>query len=167
MVKRYYDWWKTDAFDTGPSFTIVFQKVSQGINIDDASIQVNKELNGSTAGCGPAHRIAPLAAFKKIPTNKLIDYTRQESPITHYHPDAGNCSGVMALLCRHLLEGHSWIDSKELVKNNNMTKDIWDKIQNANLNSGGYVLDVMHTALHFLDKKDALKTSLQFAGLSN
>ena len=32
LVKRYYHWWKTDAFDTGPTFAMVFQKVSQGIN---------------------------------------------------------------------------------------------------------------------------------------
>ena len=107
LFKRYYHWWKTDAFDTGPTFAMVFQKVSQGVNVDDASIQVNEELKGATAGCGPAHRIAPLAALKKIPTNKLVDYARQEARITHYHPDAGNCSGVMAVLCRHLLEGHS------------------------------------------------------------
>ena len=69
LVKRYHHWWNTDAFDTGPTFAIVFQKVSQGILVEDASIQVNKALNGNTAGCGPAHRIAPLAAFKNIPTN--------------------------------------------------------------------------------------------------
>ena len=167
LVKRYYHWWKTDAFDTGPTFAMVFQKVSQGINVDDASIQVNEELKGATAGCGPAHRIAPLAALKKIPTNKLVYYARQEARITHYHPDAGNCSGVMALLCRYLLEGYSWRDSKDLVSKNDTTKDIWDRIQNANLNNGGYVLDVMHTAFHFLDKDNALKTSLQFADPAN
>ena len=85
LVKRYYHWWNSDAFDTGPTFAMVFQKVSQGISIDDASIQVNKALNGATAGCGPAHRIAPLAAFKNIKTNKLVDYARQETRITHYH----------------------------------------------------------------------------------
>ncbi len=71
LVKRYYHWWKTDAFDTGPTFAMVFQKVSQGVNVDDASIQVNEELKGATAGCGPAHRIAPLAALKKYQRIKL------------------------------------------------------------------------------------------------
>ena len=97
LVKRYYHWWNTDAFDTGPTFAMVFQKVSQGIPIKDASIEVHKALNGKTAGCAPAHRIAPLAAFEKIPTNKLLDYAKQEAKITHYHPDAGNCSAVMIL----------------------------------------------------------------------
>ena len=43
---------------------------------------MNKTLNGNTAGCGPAHRIAPLAAFKNIATNKLLEYARQEARIT-------------------------------------------------------------------------------------
>ena len=167
LVKRYYHWWNTDAFDTGPTFAMVFQKVSQGISIDDASIQVNKALNGATAGCGPAHRIAPLAAFKNMLTNKLVDYARQEARITHYHPDAGNCSGVMVLLCRYLLEGYSWEENKNFVKENKQTKVTWNKIETANLNNGGYVLDVMHSAIHFLDRKDSLKNSLAFAGPAN
>ena len=167
LVKRYYHWWNTDAFDTGPTFAMVFQKVSQGISIEDASIQVHKQLNGMTAGCGPAHRIAPLAGFKDIPTNQLIDFARQEAKITHYHPDAGNCSAVMVLLCRYLIEGHSWNDSKNLVSQNEEMKSTWINIQNANLNAGGYVLDVMHSAVHFLNVEDALEKSLEFAGPSN
>ena len=167
LVKRYYHWWNTDAFDTGPTFAMVFQKVSQGISIEDASIQVHKQLNGITAGCGPAHRIAPLAGFKDIPTNQLIDFARQEAKITHYHPDAGNCSAVMVLLCRYLIEGHSWNDSKNLVSQNEELKSTWINIQNAKLNKGGYVLDVMHSAFHFLNEEDALEKSLKFAGSAN
>ena len=167
LVKRYYHWWNTDAFDTGPTFAMVFQKVSQGISIEDASMQVHKQLNGITAGCGPSHRIAPLAGFKNIPTNQLIDLARQEARITHYHPDAGNCSAVMVLLCRYLIEGNSWQASKELVSQNKEMKSTWINIQNANLNAGGYVLDVMHSALHFLNKEDSLEKSLKFAGPAN
>ena len=167
LVKRYYHWWNTDAFDTGPTFAMVFQKVSQGISIEDASIQVHKQLNGMTAGCGPAHRIAPLAGFKDIPTNQLIDFARQEARITHHHPDAGNCSAVMVLLCRYLIEGNSWAVSKELVSQNIEMKSTWINIQNAKLNKGGYVLDVMHSAFHFLNTEDALEKSLKFAGPAN
>ena len=167
LVKRYYHWWNTDAFDTGQTFAMVFQKVSQGISIEDASIQVHKQLNGMTAGCGPAHRIAPLAGFKDIPTNQLIDFARQEARITHHHPDAGNCSAVMVLLCRYLIEGNSWPVSKELVSQNKEMKSTWINIQNAKLNKGGYVLDVMHSAFHFLNTEDALEKSLKFAGPAN
>ena len=167
LVKRYYHWWNTDAFDTGPTFAMVFEKVSKGISIEDASFKVNKQLKGATAGCGPAHRIAPLAGFKNIPANQIIDFARQEARITHYHPDAGNCSAVMALLCRYLIEGYSWDESKNFVNQNTELKSTWINIQNANLNKGGYVLDVMHSAFYFLNEKDALEKSLKFAGPAN
>lgn len=103
-------------------------------------------------------------AFKNITTNKLVDYARQEARITHYHPDAGNCSGVMVLLCRYLLEEYSWDESKDLVSKNDEVKTTWINIQNANLNNGGFVLDVMHSAFHFLDREDSLNNSLTFVG---
>lgn len=167
LIKRYYQWWNTDAFDTGPTFAMVFHKLSQGVTTENAVIQVNKELNGFTAGCGPAHRIAPLAAFKTIPTKYLIDFARQEARITHYHRDAGNCSAIMALLCRHLLEGNSWDKTKKIVSENLELKDTWIQIQNGYLNKGGYVLNVMHSAIHFLDNENALDESLTFAGPAN
>jgi hypothetical protein len=73
----------------------------------------------------------------------------------------------MVLLCRYLLEGYSWEESKNFVKENKQTKVTWNKIETANLNNGGYVLDVMHSAIHFLDRKDTLKNSLAFAGPAN
>ena len=36
----------------------------------------------------------------------------------------------------------------------------WEKIKKANLNNGGYVLDVMHSAFHFLDGQNALQKSI-------
>lgn len=167
IVKRYLKWWKTDAFDTGPTFAMVFQKVSEGMSIEDASIKVNKTLGGATAGCGPAHRIAPISAFENIPTNELVYYARKEAQITHHHPDSGNCSAVMALLCRYLLKGHSWEESKNLVSKNKNIQSTWTKIRDANLNNGGYVIDVMHSALHFLDRRNSLEESLKFSGSAN
>ena len=167
LIRRYQHWWNTDAFDTGPTFAMVFNKVSQGITIENAVIQVNNQLDGATAGCASAHRIAPLAGFSIIPTNHLIDYARQEAKITHYHPDAGNCSAVMVLLCRYLIDGFSWKETKKLVSENIELKNTWKSIINADFNNGGYVLDVMHSAIYFLDNKDALKKSIDFAGSAN
>ena len=167
IVKRYLNWWKTDAFDTGPTFAMVFQKVSEGMSIEDASIKVNETLQGATAGCGPAHRIAPIAAFENIPTNELVYYARKEAQITHLHPDSGNSSAVMALICRYLFKGYSWEESKNLVSKNKNIESTWTKIRDANLNNGGYVIDVMHSALHFLDRRNSLEESLKFSGSAN
>ena len=71
------------------------------------------------------------------------------------------------MLCRYLLEGNSWNESKDLVSKDKKVKTTCINIQNANLNNGGYVLDVMHSAFHFLDREDALNNSLTFAGPAN
>ena len=167
LINRYQQWWNSEAFDTGPTFAMVFQKVSRGSTIEDAVFEVNNQLNGATAGCAPAHRIAPLAGFNFIPTNQLVDFARQEARITHYHPDAGNCSAIMALLCRYLLDGYSWEGTKKLVGENTELKDTWQRIINADFNNGGYVLDVMHSAINFLDDEESLQKSLDFAGTAN
>lgn len=167
LKKRYQQWWNTDAFDTGPTFAMVFEKMSQGIKNEKAVLDVNKKLKGSTAGCGPAHRIAPIAGFQNILTNDLIEIARIEAKITHYHPDAGNCSAIMALLCRYLLGGFTWSETKKQVSDNSELKDTWIKIINAKLNNGGYVLDVMHSAFYFLDNDKPLENSLLFAGPAN
>ena len=167
LVDRYYHWWKTDAFDTGPTFAMVFQNVSKGIPIEEASKEVDKQLNGATVGCGPAHRIAPIAGYKNIPTDRLVSIAREEAAITHYHPEAGNCSAIMALLCRYLIEGNSWYETKAIVSQNDDVKPTWNKIENANLNNGGYVFDVMNSAIYFLDRENSLENSLSFAGPAN
>jgi len=167
LVDRYYHWWKTDAFDTGPTFAMVFQNLSKGIPIEEASKEVDKLLNGATAGCGPAHRIAPIAGYKNIPTDRLVSIAREEAAITHYHPEAGNCSAIMALLCRYLIEGNSWYETKAIVSQNEDLIHTWNKIENANLNNGGYVFDVMNSAIYFLDRENSLENSLSFAGPAN
>ena len=73
----------------------------------------------------------------------------------------------MVLLCRYLIEGNSWQESKEIVSQNEDLKSTWSKIESASLNNGGFVLDVMHSAFHFLDNKNSLKNSLLFAGAAN
>ena len=73
----------------------------------------------------------------------------------------------MVLLCRYLLEGASWEESKSHVSKNKEIKATWINILNANLNNGGYVLDAMHSAIQFLDGIDPLNNSLLFAGSAN
>ena len=109
----------------------------------------------------------PLISKQNIPTNELVYYARKEAQITHLHPDSGNSSAVMALICRYLLKGYSWEESKNLVSKNKNIQSTWIKIHDANLNDGGYVLDVMHSAFYFLDRENSLEESLKFSGSAN
>ena len=102
-----------------------------------------------------------------IPTDALIDVARKEAKITHFHDDAGNGSAVVILLCRYLLEGKSYEDAKELVSDNIDLKDTWVKIHKANLKPDGYVFNVIHSALHFIENNKSLNDTFQFAGKSN
>ena len=127
LTKRYLRWWKTDAFDTGPTFASVFTKIDKGVDPTDAVKQTHKEFNNNTAGCGPAHRCAPLAGFMNIRNDQLISLARTEAKITHYHEDAGNGSAVVVMLCRYLLEGYNLKQAEVLIAKDPELRSTWKK----------------------------------------
>lgn len=165
LAHRYLSWWRDDAFDTGPTFALVFQRVDAGLSVEEAVKEVDQLLDGQTAGCGPAQRIAPLAACVTIPTAKIAASARAEASITHQHPHAGDAAAVVALLCRHLIEGCSWESAKRNVSENE--PDTWSAVCKAGLSTGGYALDVVRTAIHFLDGDEPLAKALEFSGDQN
>ena len=167
LTKRYLRWWKTDAFDTGPTFASVFTKIDKGVDPADAVKQTHKEFNNNTAGCGPAHRCAPLAGFINIPNDQLISLARTEAKITHYHEDAGNGSAVVVMLCRHLLEGYNLKQAEILIAKDPELRYTWEKIAQADLKPDGYIFNVLHAALHFIHTNDPLEKVFKFAGISN
>ena len=118
LTKRYLKWWENDAFDTGPTYASVFSKIVMGTDPDEAVRQTHKEFDQNTAGCGPAHRCAPLAGFMNIPSTRLISIARQEALITHQHPDAGNGSALVVMICRLLLEGLSFQETLKIFQIN-------------------------------------------------
>ena len=95
--------------------------------------QTHKEFNNNTAGCGPAHRCAPLAGFMNIPNNQLISLARTEAKITHYHEDAGNGSAVVVMLYRYLLEGYNLKQAEILIAKDPELRSTWEKIAQADL----------------------------------
>lgn len=167
LTKRYLHWWKTDAFDTGPTFASVFTKIDKGIDPTDAVKQTHKEFNKNTAGCGPAHRCAPLAGFMTIPTDHLISLARMEANITHFHEDAGNGSAVVVMLCRYLLEGYNLKQAEVLIAKDPELSETWEKIAQADLKPDGYIFNVLHAALHFIHSNDPFENVFKFAGISN
>ena len=54
-----------------------------------------------------------------------------------------------------------------LPKTQNYKEDLTYLMKNANLNNGGYVFDVMNSAIYFLDRENSLENSLSFAGPAN
>jgi ADP-ribosyl-[dinitrogen reductase] hydrolase len=165
LAQRYLNWWQNGAFDTGPTFALVFGRVAKGMTITQAVEEVDKQLGGQTAGCGPAQRIPPLASCMFIPTAQIGNAAREEARITHYHHHAGDAAAIVALLCRRLIEGHSWEQAKDYVAQD--APEAWAAIQGASLCDGGYALDVVRTAIHILDGEDALPMAMKFSGRQN
>jgi len=167
LIKRYLDWWKKDAFDTGPTYAGVFNKIDKGMDPREAIKKVHEEFGYNTAGCGPAHRATPLAGMSNIPTDQLITLARKEARITHYDVDAGNGSAIVIMLCRYLLEGKSYYDAENLVCNDKDLKDSWVKLQNAELKPDGYIYNVIFSALHFIEEDKTLEDAIKFSGKAN
>ena len=167
LRKRYLNWWKEDAFDTGPTYASVFNKIEKGMDPKVAVKKVHEEFGYNTAGCGPVHRATPLAGMLNVSTNHLISLSRQEAKITHYDEDAGNGSAIVILLCRYLLEGKSFYDAENLVCNDKDLKDSWIKLQNAELKPDGYIYNVIFSALHFIKQDKTLKDAIKFSGKAN
>ena len=86
---------------------------------------------------------------------------RDEAKITHYHEDAGNGSAIVVMLCRHLLEGKSFEEAKELISTNNELKQSWMKVQNAELKPDGYIFNVIHSALYFIKENKSLEDTFK------
>ena len=106
--QRYFDWWKTEGFDTGPTSDLVFKLVDKGFTFTEAAELAHKKLEGKTAGCNPAHRIAPVAAYIGIQDDDLAGIARQDAALTHFHPEAGDVSATVLILCRALIQGLYW-----------------------------------------------------------
>ena len=167
LRQRYLNWWKSDAFDTGPTYANVFNKIDKGMDPKLAVKKVHEEFGFNTAGCGPAHRATPLAGMLAIPTNQLITLAKLEAKITHFDDDAGNGSAIVIMLCRYLLEGNSFEDAENLVSNNKDLKESWTKLQNAKLKPDGYIYNVIFSALHFIKENKSLEDTFKFAGKAN
>ena len=167
LSNRYLKWWRNDAFDTGPTFASVFNKIDNGMNPKLAVKKVHEEFGFNTSGCGPAHRSTPLAGMFVVPTEKLITLAKQEAKITHFDDDAGNGSAIVIMLCRYLLEGKSLEDAENLISNNKDLKESWTKLQNAELKPNGYIYNVIFSALHFIKKNKSLKDAIKFSGKAN
>ena len=71
----------------------------------------DKQSNGSTAACGPAHRSFPLSLCPWISYDDLFEVTMREAALTHQSPIAGQTAGIINLICRSLLQEKSWSDA--------------------------------------------------------
>lgn len=173
--RRYLQWWRSGAFDTGPVSAGVLRLVDGGSTFHDAAVKIDKRMGGLTAGCNPAHRCAPLAMANTVPDGRLREASGREAALTHRHPLAGATSGAVALLCRLLVNRVPWAEAlvtagEGLDEQVRADLDPGDG-EGRGLRTGGFSPDVLAAAVHFLDRartfEDALTRALSFAGPAN
>ena len=173
VFRRYLAWYRDGAFDTGPVADRVLSLAHTGIPVDSAVPQVDRELAGKTAGCNPAHRVAPIAMALTIPDEAVAETAQQEASLTHHHPLAGDAAAAVAVLCRALIRGNSWETALDRAADGRMS-EIRTALHPADYETlvpSGFVPETLQAAVHFVHRascfEDALAASLRFAGGAN
>jgi ADP-ribosyl-[dinitrogen reductase] hydrolase len=173
LTGRYLEWWRSDGFDTGPVFNDVMALLDPGVSREKAVRIVDKNHHGLTAGCNPAHRIAPLSLIPSIPIEQLPGLAMQEARITHYHPLAGDVSAAVVVLCRALLDGMAYEEAKELAANNRLpeTRGALLNSDDRPLSTSGYSPEALRAAIYYINRgscaDEAIAEASLFAGDGN
>lgn len=167
------DWWRKGAFDTGATAARVLILAANGMVFEDASIQADREANGMTAGCNPAHRSAPVAMMAFLEDSLLDETAACEARLTHRHPLAGEGAAMVVRLCRLLIRGTRWQEALSLVAEGRSpeTRLAVTMRSSYGLSSNGFAPTVLRAAIHFIDTFEsfigALERSIEFAGAAN
>ena len=64
-------------------------------------------------------------------------------------------------------EAETFDEAKKLVSKNDELKDSWTKVQCAELKPDGYIFNVIHSALYFIQENKSLKDAIKFSGSAN
>lgn len=172
VLRRYLAWWRAEGFDTGPTADNVFRKIASGASPLEACREVDREADGFTAGCNPAHRSIALA-FSSLPDDDLVGAAREEAKLTHWHLLAGDVAVATVRICRALSGGRPW--SEALIEGEEgrlpETQSAFAAGEVADLSPSGYAPDVLRAALWFVGHSaglgEALHRSIVFAGPAN
>jgi ADP-ribosyl-[dinitrogen reductase] hydrolase len=173
VTSRYLKWWQTEGFDTGPIFDDVMSLIDQGKNSEEAVEIIDKKYQGLTAGCNPAHRIAPLSLEPSFSIEQLPELAMMEARISHFHPLAGDVSAAVAILIRALLDGVPFEKAKIVAAKSRYseTSDAILKPDSQPIEPSGFSPDALRAAIHFLNHtssaEEAIEKAKLFAGGSN
>ncbi|MDA2929038.1 ADP-ribosylglycohydrolase family protein [Acidobacteria bacterium AH-259-O06] len=173
IFRRYLEWWKHGAFDTGPTAGAILALVASGVGHDVAVRQVHKQSGERTAGCNPAHRSAPLAMAGFIQEDRLADCAITEARLTHWDSTAGDVAAASVTICRALVNGRSWQESLKIGEDGRVseTRDAFSPTDPDSLSVSGYAPEALRAALYFVGSEstfsEALGACIDFAGPAN
>lgn len=157
IADRFVAWYESDPFDIGMMTADALRQINLGESWEDAGREVWKHLpEGQNAGNGSVMRCAPLALAYAEQTGRLVAVSRQSSAITHYDPRCQYGSAVLNLTIAHLLRNRekplqSALEQvapdapDELIT---ALRDIPTGVSDADLETTGYVVTTLQTALY-------------------
>lgn len=170
---RYLHWWQNGAFDTGPTFASVYQRVAKGASIPDAVLDAHVAADGQTAGVNPAHRCPPLALAGFIPDDQLEATLRAEARLSHLHELAGETAAAVGLMCRHLVRGIQFDEALVMAtaSRSNLLRRAATIMDEDALRTGGFAPEAFVAGVFFARRaqsfQEAVHRSIEFAGPAN
>ncbi len=173
ICARYLDWWRDDAFDTGPTFAGVYSRVDKGMPVAEAVMEIHEACDGETAGCNPAHRCPPLALAGFLSDSQLEAALIKEANLSHMHQLAAEGSAFVGLLCRNLILGKPFEESLHQAAGDRVSsiKRAAGVFDGEALKAGGYTPEAIAAGLYFVKTSasfdEALQRALAFAGPAN
>ena len=177
VADRFVDWLKDDPFDVGLMTADAIQEYDRGTDWRSAGREVwQLRAEGSNAGNGSVMRCAPYAIAFADDVETLVDVSKRSSAITHYDPRCQfGCAILNTTIAGYLRGADAPLDTAiervedkaptELVEALRLVPDLVDE---SDLETSGYVLHTLQTALHDAltasDAEEAIVTAVNRGG---
>ncbi len=158
VAERFVGWWESGPFDIGMMTRDAIAEFDGGTSWREAGRRVwEGRAEGSNAGNGSVMRCAPHAlAFVDAPADRLAEVSRRSSAITHADPRCTAGCVLLNLTIAGLVRGDEAPLAAALAHVGSEAPDellealepVPDAIDAAELQSSGYVVHTLQTALH-------------------
>jgi ADP-ribosyl-[dinitrogen reductase] hydrolase len=157
IAARFLEWYNDDPFSIGRTSRWALYDLSTGFSWDEAG---KRAWEGDNAGNGSVMRCAPLTLAYHDDPSTLVEVSKQSSVITHYDPRCVYGCAVLNLTLAALIEGAdaplrmalACVEDEAPVELVNALRPVCrstdSQIDPAALESSGYVVDTLQTALY-------------------
>jgi ADP-ribosylglycohydrolase len=103
VSKQFVDWYKSAPFDIGRTTSQSMENLATNMSWEEAGRATQSKLPDDRATNGSIMRCAPLAIAYPYETEKLIQYSRESSIITHAHPRCAYGAAILNLTLANIL----------------------------------------------------------------
>jgi ADP-ribosyl-[dinitrogen reductase] hydrolase len=154
--EQFVDWYKSKPFDIGRTTAQSMENLAANMDWEKAGKVTQSELPDERATNGSVMRCAPLAIAYPYDTQKLIQYSRESSLITHAHPRCQYGAAILNLTLANIL---TFTENPLLHALDSVRGDAPDGLvsrlsslgetSEAELSGSGDVTDTLETALYY------------------